>query len=301
MRVNQVFDRADEIGGLLVSVVSQFTVLEDRGFVFVRRLGEGQEGAVYAVRSPTGQILVAKLFHERIVREVNIGAFAGKQKRAVPPAAPRLRAYANGIRTLTEGLYPISLVENDSQLIGLLYPFEPLYQVRGVLLNLPVVRLAFLGAFCRAQAWLLSYLRLGITEPQFMIAHDGTLRYIDYGPMLVPLDDFRCQEDHYLDLTLFRLLYGLFKQPEVEQVSDIPFTSMDMPSPYAQPNWLQEVSRASPSLYEVLCSIAPQPASIFLDPSPYMQIARVTPKRLPGWLTAAARLMHGPVSTKKPD
>lgn len=281
--------------------LSQFTALKDRGFVFVRKLGQGQEGAIYAVRSATGQLLVAKLFHERIVQEVNVGAFAGKRKRAVPPAAPRLRDYARGVQTVTEGLYPISLIENNSQLIGLLYSFEPLYQVRALLLKLPVVRLAFLGAFCRAQAWLLNHLRLGITEPQFMIARDGTFRYIDYGPMLVPLDDFRCQEEHYLDLTLYRLLYGLFRQPGAEHLSDIPVTPMDMVSPYAQADWLRVVVRASPSLYNELCVIAHQPASTYLEPSPYLRIADATPKRLPGWLTVVARLMHGPVSTKKPD
>jgi hypothetical protein len=249
------------------------------------RLGSGQEADVYRAADAGGQQWVVKLFDPVSRRVLNDGGRVGRGRRPIGPAAVHLRRLSAALQQPTAGLTPFELLDVDRQVIGLRYRFEPLAQLRRVLLCSAAVRRAYLAAFAAAQAWLLRNAGVAGTEPQFMIAHDGSLRFIEYGPMVLSLDDVRIREERYLSQTLFRLISALY-----------------LPDAPAAP-WHQlrgRLRRDNPLAAALIDRIADGDELLFADAGWYGALAASGSARIPLPLVWAARALHRPRDTRKP-
>ncbi len=247
------------------------------GFTFVRALGNGCEGTVYAARGRDGALRVVKIFNEWTVREINHGCRAGLYGRWAGPSVDRLRLLAGADPDIRSGLYPIKLLETAQGVVGLHYPYEQLIKPPWRRLWPEGVRAAKISAFCRAQAYLLQHLQVAIADSDAMLTRQGQFRFVDYGPMIVPSNDFRCLEEHYADLSFFSFLGGVYLLKGTKDSSHVEPASLDAPSPYWRPEWLGVLRCRNSRLASVLADLADKPASIFLNPQTYMRMGAMLP------------------------
>lgn len=254
------------------------------GLQIVSRLGSGQEADVYRTVDRCGTAWVAKLFDPVSRRTLNTGGCVGRQRRHIGPTAQHLRRLSHALQAPVAGLTPFQLLEADRQVIGLRYRFEPLAQIRRVLLYAAPVRRAYLAAFAATQAWLLRCAGVAGTEPQFMIAYDGSLRFIEYGPMVLSLDDARIREDRYLSQTVFRLISALY-----------------CPDEPVVPWWRlrHHLRYDAPLAAALIDRIVDGDEQLFADAGWYRALAESCTARIPQPLVWTARLLHRPRDTRK--
>jgi hypothetical protein len=254
------------------------------GLQIINRLGSGQEADVYRVVDGRGSQWVAKIFDPVSRQVLNTGGRVGRRQQLIGPTARHVRRLSRLLQRPTAGLTPFDLLELQQQVIGLRYRFEPLAQLRRILLYSGSVRRAYLAAFAAAQAWLLRHADLATVEPQFLIAHDGSLRFIEYGPMLLSLDDVRIREDRYLSQTLFRLIAALYR-PD------------DPPLPWCRLR--SAVHRDAAPAAALIDRIADGDEALFADADWYHALAASCTARIPPPLVWTARLLHRPRDTRK--
>lgn len=187
----------------------------------LRFLGAGWEGANYVVRERDGSRSVVKLFHPAFVRLINFDGLGGIYRRPVASAAGDMRRMAYGPAGSGHALYAARPIEIDGQIVAITYRYEYLMPIGWRCLRTRSARLALLAAFCRTQAYLLGTFALTLSDAwasrQFMLNLDGQLRYVDYGTTIVPVNDFRCREDHWEVLAAIEVLFSVF-EPRREAV-----------------------------------------------------------------------------------
>lgn len=181
----------------------------------LRFLGAGWEGANYVVRERDGSRSVIKLFHPAFVRLINVAGLGGICRRPVASAAGDIRRMANGPAGSGHALYRARPIEVDGRIVAITYRYEYLMSIGWRCLRTRSARLALLAAFCRTQAYLLGTFALCLSDAwasrQFMLNLDGQPRYIDYGTTIVPVNDFRCREDHWEVLAAIEILFSVFE------------------------------------------------------------------------------------------
>lgn len=185
------------------------------GLPVLRFLGAGWEGASYLALGPDGARLVVKAFHPAFVRLINYDGLGGVYRKPVPSARRDLERLATLPEAGAFALYRIRPIESEGRIVGVTYPYEYLLPLPGRSLAVRRLRLAILGVFFRTQAYLLERFRLCLSDAwaarQFMLSLRGHPRYVDYGTTIIPVDDFRCQEDHWEVLAAVDLLYSVFE------------------------------------------------------------------------------------------
>lgn len=180
----------------------------------LRFLGVGWEGANYVVREPDGSRSVVKLFHPAFVRLINFAGAGGIYRQPVASAAGDIRRMADGPAGGGHALYCARPIEIDKRIVAITYRYEYLIPIGWRCLQARSVRPALLATFCCTQAYLLRTFALTLSDAwasrQFMFTLDGRLRYVDYGTTIVPVDDFRCREDHWEVLVVIDILFSVF-------------------------------------------------------------------------------------------
>lgn len=185
------------------------------GLRALRFLGAGWEGTNYVVRERDGSRSVIKLFHPAFIRLINFAGFGGICRQPVASAADDIRRMAHGPAGSGHALYRARPIEVDGQIMAVTYRYEYLMPIGWRCLRTRSTRLALLAAFCRTQAYLLGTFALSLSDAwasrQFMLNLDGQVRYVDYGTTIVPVNDFRCREDHWEVLAAIEILFSVFE------------------------------------------------------------------------------------------
>lgn len=189
------------------------------GMPVLRYLGAGWEGANYLVRAPDGTRVVVKIFHPAFARLINYDGLGGIYRKPVVSARRDLRRLAARLDEGGHALYRFEPVEVDGWVVGIKYRYQYLLPIGWHGLKTQSMRRAMLAAFFRSQAYLLKTFALCLSDVwatrQFMLSMDGHPRYVDYGTTIIPVDDFRCREDHWEMMAAVELLFSVF-EPERE-------------------------------------------------------------------------------------
>jgi len=243
----------------------------------IKKLGVGCEGSVYLVAKAEGKTrCILKIFHEKSLDAVNNIHTAGFYSRDVGPSSEHLVRYSNANRERVAGMYPIDLVQGSANnALGVTYPYEKLRHVPvAVFRKYPNFHQALFTAFCRSQAFLLEKHGMGISDSaasNFMISSRGEFRFIDYGVMLIPVDDFRAREEGYLAKAFIdTLLIPVGRQTEHQG-------TVPLGQPYCQcdDSGLEEACKYSPWLSGIIEEVRGADAALFLDPEAYKKWAQL--------------------------
>lgn len=185
------------------------------GLPVLRFLGAGWEGANYLALGKDGVRVVVKAFHPAFVRLINYDGLGGVYRKPVLSARHDLERLATLPDAGAWALHRVRPIEADGRIAGVTYPYEYLLPLHGRCLGMRGMRLAIMGTFFRTQAYLLERFRLCLSDAwatrQFMLSLNGRPRYVDYGTTIIPIDDFRCREDHWEVLAAVELLYSVFE------------------------------------------------------------------------------------------
>lgn len=196
------------------------------GLPVVRFLGAGWEGANYVAREPSGARVVVKLFHPAFVRLINYDGIGGVYREPVPSAGRDLKRLAAGPDERDHALYRFQPLEVDGKIVAVKYGYEYLLPISWRSLRTQSMRLAVLAAFLRTQAYLLRTFALCLSDAwvsrQFMLNVQGHPRYVDYGTTIIPLDDFRCREDHWELFAVIEILLSVFEPEREAMLSGAP-------------------------------------------------------------------------------
>lgn len=193
------------------------------GMPVLRFLGAGWEGANYTVREPDGARVVVKAFHPAFVQLINYDGPGGVYREPVPSARRDFLRLAAGPDERDHALFRFRPIEVDGRIVAVKYRYQYLLPVGARCLRSHSMRLAVLAAFFRSQAYLLRRFALCLSDAwamrQFMVNVHGQPYYVDYGTSIIPIDDFRCREDHWELLAAIELLCSVFEPEREAQLS----------------------------------------------------------------------------------
>ncbi len=251
---------------------------EVHGFRVLRYLGSGWEGAVYLVCDDHGKKQIVKSFYDYRVEKLNSETIGMYRKPVAGSKNDLLRLSACSIAHHSDTIYPITLLKQGEDIIGVLYEYEKLINISRRYLDYPGVRLFLMRAFLETQGYLLRNLELVMVDAsidQFMISRDGRLKFVDYGGSINPINDFRCQEEHWEIVTLIKLLYQLFK-PEKRHC----FKSSNFSIVCDLELGLADLVDSYPFIGEIIDKIAKSDFDPFVDFRFYEKIAESLPNKL---------------------
>jgi serine/threonine protein kinase len=234
----------------------------DPCYELLKTLGYGYEGYVYLVRDQaTGHRLVLKIYHDPFDHE--------------PFIWDGLKLYAERIQTNPYGLYKVTLVERQSQIIALLYSFEKLYPLDYRLFEITdYIGESLFGQFCLMQ-WYLMSRGLGVIDPvtdNFLLALDGKFHYIDYGLGIRSVTEPLAFERGLFGYGFAMLLLNIHNINLRLEMPSSPNYSYDKPCIYTMCRALEHVAARRPWVGRILSEVCGQNASIFLDPQFYWQL-----------------------------
>jgi hypothetical protein len=175
-------------------------------------LGSGQESTVFKIISK-GNPYVVKLFYLNTRKGINKSHTAGLSNRLVGATEASLKKISR-IRDEfnVELLIRIELLRSRSNtVIATYYPYEKLHKIsRQDLIESPTMHVNLLRAFLLCQSILISKGNIAIADGSlgnFMKTKNSEFRYIDYGNMIIQVDDFRAQEENYLLMVLLDIYF----------------------------------------------------------------------------------------------
>jgi len=251
------------------------------GFVVRKHLGAGWEGAVYVVDGLNNNKFIIKVFHENYVNEINQNGYIRILRQPVRSCRSDLIRLANVLThdaEIIDTLYPIRLLINNNKIEGLLYKYEWLLKISLRRFLSSELILGILGAFFRTQAYLLRKAKLCLADAsvgQFLLTTGGNFRFVDYGISIIPLNDFRCRNDHWETVTLVKLFYELLNPSKKHLFGhgnwEIIFDKHNGLVPYVEKYHV---------LREVLDLIHRQEWKTFLDHNFYEHFQDIFPKSL---------------------
>jgi hypothetical protein len=249
------------------------------GFRISKCLGIGSEGAVYLTRDPDKHSRVVKTLHLPHVAQLNKTGPLRIWRKPVRRYRCDLVRLSLTLKQVPRvgTLYPFDLLEKDGLIKGFVYPYEPLIRIHRRYLALPDVANAVMGAFFRMQAYLLEHLGLCVIDAKlanFMITRTGDIRYVDYGRGFVPMDDFRCLEDHMELTALLRLSKEALGLSRLE-----PF-ARDLRATCEAFTRLQPLAERHAWVRTVLSRISAGQVNSFLTPDYYLHLASTLPRRI---------------------
>ena len=261
-------------------------------YTVLKCLGIGWEGSVY-LATKSGKKHIVKMFHPQTVRKIgDPGPFRMGRK-----PVERCRSVLNGLSAhlLRQGkldtLYAFSLMEKDGSVQGLVYEYEPLMRIKRRYLSLSGVVDGIVGAFFRTQQYLLSALNFCLADTKlanFMITKSGRFRYIDYGVAFLPINDFRCMEDHSQTRPIIRLMYQIFR-PGEQHV----FNGRDFDVVLDPKHGLTTVPEKYAFAKKILSRIEAGDHDAFLNPEFYRSLADQQPVKIDRMPLSVIRLDHG--------
>lgn len=258
------------------------------GLPVLRFLGAGWEGANYLALDRDGARVVVKAFHQAFVRLINYEGLGGVFRKPVPSARHDLERLATLPEAGAWALHRVRPIEVGGRIAGVTYPYEYLLPLHDRCLGMRGMRLAIVSAFFRTQAYLLERFRLCLSDAwasrQFMLTLRGRPRYVDYGTTIIPIDDFRCREDHWEVLAAVELLYSVF-EPRKEHLLNGVRLGQGIICAAA----LGAVARRHRFVRELLHQLERGRLEAFVDPAFYRHLAR----RLPAAAGIAPRLVAG--------
>jgi len=251
-------------------------------YTVLKYLGSGWEGAVYIARDIKGSKFVIKIYYPHYVQEINHDGLIRILRRPVESSRNHLINLSKNLRQNLQRdcdiLYPIDILEIDGEIKGIFYKYEKLIKIKKRHLIYPDVVLGILSAFFRTQSYLIKNLRLCLSDAsinQFMITRTGSFRFIDYGVSIVPIDDFRCLEEHWEIITLISFLYQLFNPEKLQSFDgsnfEVVLDKFDGLLPFSKQYYF---------LNEILEVIGSKKYSYFLDYRFYLRLAAKLPRRL---------------------
>jgi hypothetical protein len=235
----------------------------------LRKLGRGGEGTVYLMQElDSDQRFVLKLFYEPIRGSSTQG----------------LKIYAQKIKRNKYGLPPIVLVEAPDQIVGVRYPYTPLYNIYWRLFQLhESVAQSLFGAYCRMQYYLMTQGGIGLLDTvadNFMSGWDGTFYFVDYGFGIKSVEHGPTLESGKFGYGFVMMLLSIYQRNLKSEM--LPSTNYDynVPCVYCQSKLLDEVSAEQQWVKELLTEVRSCKASIFVDPEFYKRLS----SRLPGYM-----------------
>ena len=228
----------------------------------IKVLGEGWEGCVYLIQDKrTRDKKILKVFHQPL-----------------PDIwAKDLRFYADNVAEAGAiGLSPIELVLDSSEVIGLLYPYQRLYQLnRRILWSVDQIGQSLVGSYCRMQCYLMKKYHMGlwdVSANNFGLDRFGQYWFIDFGYGLASLENPVCLDRGLFEYGFVMLLLSIYDInlreiiPHAKGYSclDTCIYSRELDNLVSRCDW------AEPILNE----IHDHRENIFLDPDFYCRIGR---------------------------
>ena len=196
-------DRTDKL--LHLKKISVFTV--------EKFIGMGWEGAVYKVFDHKNNKYIIKLFHPPFVKLINYEGLGGIYHKTVRSRARELIKLSWIDDTRDNPIYTIDLLWKDSDIIGVKYQYQHLMMLDKRSIYKNHTGNFLLKNFFNIQAYLLRNKKSCLYDSSvknFMVSIDGDLHYVDYGTSIIPVDDFRCCEEHWETVALIKLLFAIF-------------------------------------------------------------------------------------------
>jgi len=228
----------------------------------LRYLGQGMGGKVFQVQDPvSGGMTVLKVFHEPWPFDMAEG----------------LRLYRDRVREYRFGLEPLTLYEEGSQILALEYPYTPIYPLHWRLLaaNEPLAQAMF-GAYCQAQAHVMSVYGLGLADTiaeHFFLDQTGEFHFIDYGIHIERVDADYVREQGIFGYAFAMMLVSLYGENLKEDASPAPGYRNDLPCVYCQNDLLDEVAHRRPWVSELVQRVRGESAELFYRPEFYKELA----------------------------
>jgi hypothetical protein len=256
------------------------------GFTVIRHLGSGWEGAVYQCADIHGKQYVVKQFHPHRIDKIN--DVIHWHRRPIPSFRTQIIELGQALQTAPHPLfYGYSGLVRQGRLEALYYPYRRLYEIGRDALGNASLRLALVRAVLSGQAHLIdrtgrlmSDLRVG----QFMLDALGRIRYVDYGASVLPLTDFRIEEDRLHVQTLIWFLVEVFAWDEWRAFTD-PRAVHESPDSLQRrvdrSPGLQACLRTLPALHPFLGAGAILDGDNFIEPGVYRRAAAAIPVRWP--------------------
>jgi hypothetical protein len=234
-----------------------------------RILGKGCEGTVYLAEDPaSGERLVVKTFFEPIQ-----GTATGA-----------LHHYAKTVEANQLGLPIIQVIENCGEIIGIKYPYTPLYDIhRRIFENFDHVGQVLFSNYCRMQHYLISNCGLVLTDPwvpNFMMAGDGSFHYIDFGYSIRYINHPGILGSGQIGYSFCTLLADLYHVNIKKFMVLSDGYSHDDPCRYSQWEGLDAIAKKHPWLKEIILEVRNNSASIFQDAAFYLCLADRLPLRV---------------------
>lgn len=275
-----VLDRANSIlSGRICQIISIKRI--DR-YSVIKYLGSGWEGAVYLTQDSLGDKFVVKLFHPHIAKEINGQGPVRTLRNPVARCRPILWSLSNCVKRTAkkncDTLYAIDFLNDGDAINGIVYRYEYLIGIQRRYLKYFDVPIGVVGAFLRTQAYLLQNMQCCLVDAlprQFMITRTGEFRLIDYGIAIVPIDDFRCMEEHWEIVSFIRLLDKLFNPKKKHLFFD---TNINVLA--SNLNGLYETAQQHDWLNVTLATLDKRRYRDFLDYNFYLDLASKLPKKL---------------------
>ena len=160
-----------------------------------------------------GNPYVVKLFYLNTRKGVNKEHTAGLSDRLVGPSQASLNKICRiKDEYSVELLLRVELLRSTSKtVIATYYPYQKLHKIsRQDLIESPNMHLNLLRTFLLCQSILISKGNIAIADGSlgnFMKTENSELRYIDYGNMIIEVDDFRAKEENYLLMVLLDIYF----------------------------------------------------------------------------------------------
>ena len=175
-------------------------------------LGKGYESTVLHVKTRTFS-KVFKIFNNSAKSGLNEYHPAGSEQRLVRPSSENLRVLEKVVfRNLLVG--PIKLLDEkkSQKIFALSYDFKELRtpELKELFDNNGYLFYSLIEKFLECQKTLIDKVQLAIADggfSNFLLDSENQWHYIDIGNMIVPLNDFRVLEEHYLNMGLFDVIF----------------------------------------------------------------------------------------------
>ncbi|MCP4356678.1 MAG: hypothetical protein GY796_01510 [Chloroflexi bacterium] len=243
----------------------------NRVYKIRKQLGQGGEGSVYLVKDDASQQeRILKIFHKPLHRS---------QKQW-----DWLRLYANSVTVSGDGFFPITLIQNPDQMVGVTYPYTRLHELHWrIYLNFEQVAQALFGSYCRMQSHLMSYHGMGLIDgnvENFMLADDGNFHYIDYGTCIMPVNREQPPLSGAFGYSFFMMLLSIYHINIKFEATYTDNYSYTKPCVYSQTASLDRVAAQHPWMAEIVSEVRQHKATIFLEPDFYQQLSERLPNRL---------------------
>ena len=248
------------------------------GCPVLRYLGSGWEGAVYLARNAKNKKCIVKAFYPHFVEQINQAAPVRIMRKPVRSSRADLIRLSQASNGCCDSLYAVDLLEDNGKIKGITYNYEKLMGIRRHYLRYSDIALGVLGAFFRAQSYLLRNLQLCLSDVSighFMLTRTGRFRFIDYGISIIPTHDFRCMKDHWETLTFVKLLYQLFNPGKFYL-----FHPGNIEVIFDKSDGLLAAAEKFGFLHEFLDFIGKRQFDTFLDYRLYEKAAEKLPRRL---------------------